>query len=371
MWLSEDLVNLLGNLEWGPYIGVPCSILKPLISYLENDRSATYIAATSEGEAMGLAAGWTLAGYQPVVLMQNSGLGNAINPLTSLQLIYRLPCLLLVSWRGEPGRPDAPQHQIMGQITPSLLARLDLPTEFLSGDAPADRGRVEHLHREMTSRRAPVALIVPRGSLAPGVEAPPRPGYPLLRREALGLITELLPDQAAVVATTGKISRELFAGGDQAHNFYMVGSMGCASALGLGLALAHPQRQVVIIDGDGACLMKLGNLATIGHYRPRNFIHLVLDNESYDSTGGQPTVSTTIPLEAVAHAAGYVNARRVETATELKEQLSLALAQPGPHFLLVKVASGAVADLDRPRLSPVQVKERFMAFINHPPEAAL
>lgn len=370
MWPGEDLAKLLSGFGWGPYIGVPCSILRPLISYLEADSSSTYIAATSEGEAMGIAAGWTLAGHQPVILMQNSGLGNAVNPLTSLQLIYRLPALLMVSWRGEPGHADAPQHQVMGPITPSLLKLLDIPTEILGGDQQVDLIKLSNLHQEMMSRVSPVALLVPRGTLAPGVESNPAPHYPLLRREAVGLIMEILTAQAAVVATTGKISRELYASGDRENNFYMVGSMGCASALGLGLALAQPQRRVVIIDGDGACLMKLGNLATIGHYRPRNLIHLVLDNESYDSTGGQATASSTMPLEAVAREAGYASTRRVVAAQDLKEYLPQALAQPGPHFILIKVASGALSDLGRPRLTPIQVKERFMAFVNQSPKAA-
>ncbi|MBW1918436.1 MAG: phosphonopyruvate decarboxylase [Deltaproteobacteria bacterium] len=370
MWTVDKLLKLLSDLGWGPYIGVPCSILKPLISHLQADSTLTYIAATSEGEAMGIAAGWTLADYRPVILMQNSGLGNAVNPLTSLQLIYRLPCLLMVSWRGEPGRPDAPQHQLMGQITPSLLSLLGLPSEVLSGDPQADQAKVEHLHREMVSHSSPVALIVTRGTISPGIESKSPGRYPLLRREAIDLLMEVLGGQAAVVATTGKISRELCALSDRTHNFYMVGSMGCASALGLGLALAQPERRVVIVDGDGACLMKLGNVATIGHYRPRNLIHLVLDNESYDSTGGQATVSSTIPLEGVAREAGYATARRVEASQDLREQLQYALAYPGPHFYLVKVASGAATDLERPRLSPVQLKERFMAFVSRPPEAA-
>jgi phosphonopyruvate decarboxylase len=359
---ADDLLNLFEELELGPYVGVPCSILNPLISFLDEDKSRVYVKATSEGEAMGVAAGWNLAGHQPVILMQNSGLGNAINPLTSLQLIYRFPCFLVISWRGEPGRPDAPQHQLMGQKILALLSLLEVPTGFLRGDWEQDQAEIRNLHRQMLARSSPVALIVSRGSLAAVVPSQPRSSYHLSRLEAIKTITNSLSGQEAVVATTGKISRELYNSLDQAGNFYMVGSMGCASAIGLGLALAQPHRKVVVLDGDGACLMKLGNLATIGHYQPRNLIHVVLDNEAYDSTGGQATTSSTISLAAVAREAGYASSHQVTEVQDLTQHLSLALTQPGPHCIVVKVATGAAAELQRPHLAPPDLKDRFRSF---------
>ncbi|MBM4287412.1 MAG: phosphonopyruvate decarboxylase [Deltaproteobacteria bacterium] len=360
---ATKLLNLFDDLGLGPYAGVPCSILNPLISSLEQDKSRIYVNAASEGEAMGVAAGWNLSGRQPVILMQNSGLGNAVNPLTSLQLIYRFPCLLIISWRGEPGRPDAPQHRLMGQKTPALLALLETPTEYLTGDWPTDREVIGRLHRQMVDLTSPVALIVPRGALtaAAGKEKPP--SRRLARQEAIGIILGALSGGEAVVSTTGKISRELYTTSDREGNFYMVGSMGCASAIGLGLALAQPERPVVVLDGDGACLMKLGNLATIGHHRPRNFIHVVLDNEAYDSTGGQATTSASISLASVAQAAGYSTSQEVRDPQALAGQLRQALAQPGPHFIVAKVAPGAAADLQRPHLTPPEIKERFMTFL--------
>ncbi len=209
-----------------------------------------------------------------------------------------------------------------------------------------------------------MALIVSRGSLAAVPASNNRSPYHLSRHEAIKTITRSLSGEEAVVSTTGKISREVYNSLDQAGNFYMVGSMGCASAIGLGLALAQPDRRIVVLDGDGACLMKLGNLATIGHYRPRNLIHVVLDNEAYDSTGGQATTSSTISLAAVAREAGYVSSQQVTEAQTLTHQLGLALTQPGPHFILVKVAPGAAADLQRPHLAPPALKDRFMSFVS-------
>ena len=359
---AEALLNLLEELELGPYVGVPCSILNPLISFLEKDESRVYVKATSEGEAMGVAAGWNLSGRQPVILMQNSGLGNAINPLTSLQLVYRFPCFLMISWRGEPGRPDAPQHYLMGQKTPDLLSLLEIPTGLLRGDWQQDQAEIRRLHQQMQALASPVALIVSRGTLAAVSASNNRSAYHLSRHEAIKTITKSLSGQEVVVSTTGKISRELYNSLDQAGNFYMVGSMGCASAIGLGLALEKPDRRIVVLDGDGACLMKLGNLATIGHYRPRNLIHVVLDNEAYDSTGGQATTSATISLAAVAREAGYVSSQQVTEAQTLSHQFGLALTQPGPHFIVVKVTPGAAADLQRPHLAPPALKERFMSF---------
>lgn len=363
---ATALLDLFDELGLGPYVGVPCSILNPLISFLDNDATRLYVKATSEGEAMGVAAGWNLSGRYPVILMQNSGLGNAVNPLTSLQLIYRFPCFLVISWRGEPGKPDAPQHRVMGQIMPALLELLTIPTAVLHGVWPEDQAAIRGLQQQMLAQRGPVALIVPKGTLAATVAESKPSAYPLSRLAAIQTIAQSLTGQEAVVSTTGKISRELYNSLDREGNFYMVGSMGCASAIGLGLALAQPQRPVLVLDGDGACLMKMGNLATIGHYQPRNLIHIVLDNEAYDSTGGQATTAATIALTEVARAAGYQSVQQVTAADALRQGLAQALAQPGPHFLLVKVAPGSQADLARPQLTPPELQDRFRAFLQRP-----
>jgi len=360
---ASDLLDLFDELQLGPYVGVPCSILNPLISFLDRAADRLYVRAASEGEAMGVAAGWNLSGRHPVILMQNSGLGNAVNPLTSLQLIYRFPCLLVISWRGQPGRPDAPQHRVMGQIMPDLLNLLTIPSAVLTGSWPEDQAAIRRLQEQMLTLAGPAALIVPKGTLAAIPTAPPQSRYTLTRLAAIHIIAQSLSGREAVVSTTGKISRELYNSLDREGNFYMVGSMGCASAIGLGLALSCPQRPVVVLDGDGACLMKMGNLATIGHYQPRNLIHLVLDNEAYDSTGGQATTASTISLTDVARAAGYGSVRQIVEAEALRASLLWALAHPGPHFLLIKVAPGSQADLSRPHLTPPELKERFGAFL--------
>ncbi|AEB10093.1 phosphonopyruvate decarboxylase [Desulfobacca acetoxidans] len=358
-----ELIEFFDNLGFGPYTGVPCSLLNPLISYLERDSNRLYVAAASEGEAMGIAAGWNLAGRQPVILMQNSGFGNAVNPLTSLQLIYHFPCLLVISWRGEPGRPDAVQHRIMGLKMPGLLALLGLSYTVLTGDWEVDREKLQWLQGQMTVLNQPAALIVPRGTIAPVTKYIQQPQRSLKRQEAIAIICQTLRGDELLISTTGKISRELYNTKDAGNNFYMVGSMGCASAIGLGLALAQPQRRVVVLDGDGACLMKMGNLSTIGHYRPANLIHLVLDNEAYDSTGGQASNSATASLSGVAKEAGYRTAQQVSDPEALTERLQTILGQPGPHFLLIKVATGAAVDLPRPSLTPPEMKDRFQTVL--------
>jgi len=366
---AAHLLDLFDELQLGPYVGVPCSILNPLISFLDNDPSRLYVRAASEGEAMGVAAGWNLSGHQPVIFMQNSGLGNAVNPLTSLQLIYRFPCFLVISWRGEPGRPDAPQHRLMGQIMPDLLNVLTMPSVVLKGNWPEDQAASRRLQQQMLALAGPVALIVPKGTLAATPSVKKQSPHSFTRLAAIQTIAQSLTGREAVISTTGKISRELYNSRDREGNFYMVGSMGCASAIGLGLALGQPQRPVLVLDGDGACLMKMGNLATIGHYQPRNLIHVVLDNEAYDSTGGQATTSSTISLTEVARAAGYRSVQQIGAEAPLRQYLAQALAQPGPHFLLVKVAPGSQADLARPHLAPPELKERFSSFLKQTEQA--
>jgi phosphonopyruvate decarboxylase len=364
--------------------GVPCSYFTPLVNYMTVDPELDYLSATSEGEAVAIAAGMVTAGKPAFVLMQNSGLGNAVNPITSMLYIYRMPVVLLVSHRGQPGgQPDEPQHELMGQITEQLAQLCGLRTHVF--DPEAFPATLDAAQRD----EVPVAYVVRKGTLEGGPKAPPlslsiqtgerRPDNsgtftPTLTREQA--LTAILPilnrgiDSAeglAVVGTTGKLSRELYElddrEGDKRNRFYMVGSMGCAAGFGLGIANAQPKRRVVVLDGDGALLMKFGSLATIGFCGPRNYHHVTFDNGAHESTGGQPTPSPAVDFATAAIACGYKHAATVADAEGLKASLEKHLATDGPTLLRVVIKTGARGELGRPKLTPRGCYERFRAYL--------
>ena len=358
--------------------GVPCSVFKPLVNYMTVDPELDYVPAASEGEAVAIAAGMTAAGRPSFALMQNSGLGNAVNPVTSLLYIYTIPTMLFVSHRGEPGRPDEPQHLLMGQITHELAALIGLRTEGLNPETfAANLGAA-------LSDGVPAAWICRRGLLEGGPAAPTirleartatvTPANAgtfvpeITREQALALLAPVLNEaMPATVSTTGKASRELYELDDQDHGranrFYMVGSMGCAAGFGLGIARAQPERQVVVLDGDGAVLMKLGSLATAGQLGAKNFHHVVLDNGAYESTGGQPTASPNVDFAAIALACGYRLAETVAAPGELRGAFERHLTVRGPTLLRVVVKTGARKDLGRPKLAPRDGWLRFCGFL--------
>ncbi|MCP2164301.1 phosphonopyruvate decarboxylase [Goodfellowiella coeruleoviolacea] len=360
------------------YTGVPCSFLTPLINAAINHPRLSYVGATSEGEAVALAAGAWLAGHTPVVLAQNSGLGNMVNPLTSLCHPFRIPVLLLCTWRGKPGLRDEPQHEVMGQVMHDLLTTIRVRHRPFPDQAHLVRPALDEVRHLLATAELPVALVVERGAVSAGQPLdPPAPQPPTTsgrladhcrgrdrpaRVHVLASVTDLVPPDVAVLASTGKCGRELFTLGDREQFFYQVGSMGCASALGLGIAL-NTRRRVVVLDGDGAALMKLGNLATIGACRPDNLIHVVLDNQAHDSTGGQRTVSGTVSFGQVALACGYRGAAVCDEVDGFAEAFQDALTRPGPHLLHTRIAVGSLDRLGRPTTAPHEVARRFRRFV--------
>ena len=358
------------------YSGVPCSFLTPLINRVIGDPAARYVGAASEGEAVGIAAGAWLAGRSTVVMCQNSGLGNTINPLTSLNWPFRIPSLLIVTLRGEAGIGDEPQHELMGRITTKLLDDIGVPSAGFPDDNGAIGPRLDAACAAMTETDLPYALVLSKGGIAEASldHAPPTPrpagqyrelidgGAKPARIAALERILDLVPDAAVLIATTGKCGRELFTLADRPQHFYQVGSMGCAGAMGLGVAL-NARRPVVVLDGDGAALMKLGALATIGAQGPENLVHLVLDNGVHDSTGGQATVSANVDFARVALACGYRRAATCDSIEGLTQALSEALAAPGPALVHLRIAPGSIEKLGRPTIPPPEVARRFRAFL--------
>ena len=377
MITGHDLAALLERHRFDFFTGVPCSLVEDVISALEQGSRAPYVAAVREDVAVGMAAGAWFAGRRPCVLMQNSGLGTSLNALASLSLMYGLPALLVVTWRGHGGK-DAPEHILTGAITPNLLELLGIPYRVLSVETAA--ADVEWAAREMQARMQPVAIVVPpkvveMGGLhgrRDGATAPYPAGRPQRGNEAAAPVSPTISRLAALTAArkplgaepivhaNGYICRESFAVGDRPQNFYMIGSMGLASAIGLGLSLARPPKPVVVFDGDGNLLMNFGILAMVGGLAPRNLVHVVFDNEVYGSTGNQASPSRGVRLDRVAAAAGYRSSVAVTQAADVERAVQAALVGDGPHFVLAKVTTEE-ADVPRIPFSPAEIRDRFRA----------
>ena len=383
---AEEFVEVASKFGFSWYTGVPCSFLTPFINYVINDSNLTYISSANEGDAVATAAGAVIGGKKAVVMMQNSGLGNAVNPLTSLIYSFGIPLLLICTLRGDRNLKDEPQHELMGQITEELLENMAIPWEYFPPEAEEIEAVLQRATSYMDKENRPYGLIMRKGTVAP--HALTGNAIPLSNRDinsklslsqnfftknkeervsrhqAIDKILEYInPQNTVVIATTGYTGRELFASGSQSNHLYMVGSMGCASSLGLGLALARPDLKVVVIDGDGAALMRLGNFATVGTYAGSNFVHILLDNEVHDSTGAQATVAGNISFAKIAEACGY-GITIAGDELSLLEVLFNSDSQDKPLFAHLKIRSGTLDNLPRPNLSPEAVVQRLMTHID-------
>jgi phosphonopyruvate decarboxylase len=376
---ASSFINHLRGLGYSQYAGVPCSFLTSLMNYVTGDPALDYIGATNEGEAIGITFGAFLAGLKTVTMCQNSGLGNMVNPLTSLNYPFRVPTMLIVTWRGQPEVKDEPQHEQMGRIMHRLLETLEIPSLPFPACETEIAKTLAEAEASMEQRKRPFALVMRRGSVAAhalSVRREPelvetdlrqnllaKANERLTRTAAIELILEALAGDEAIIATTGKTGRELFAISDRANHLYVVGGMGTASAIGFGVAHALPRRPVVVIDGDGAALMNLGMLATIGFYQPSNLLHIILDNGAHDSTGGQQTASGIVRFAALAAAANYHSAFAADRPEEIREAVRALRHRPGPSLLHVRIQPGSPKELGRPTLPPHEVKERFSEFL--------
>lgn len=465
---AESFVRAVEKRGFELWTGVPCSYLKPFINYVidagragdktpgqepfrpvtvsgrqssslktSTGRGLQYIPAVNEGDAVAIATGSTLAGRLAVVMFQNSGLGNAVNPLSSLNYIFKIPVLIITSLRGEPGGPhDEPQHELMGAITTGMLEILKIRWEYFPTEEAEVEAAVDRAVRHMGETGLPFAFVMRKDSVEPyalksrvvervetarkggsGVSEEERPligaraglegkksafrgdleeatlagakagsegrvplevgnlaatsqrKEPKVRREAILRVIQksALPGTGdLVIATTGYTGRELYALEDRPNQFYMVGSMGCASSFALGVALTRPDRRVVVVDGDGAVLMRMGALAVLGTQKPANLIHIVLDNGSYESTGNQATVSPSVDLCTVARACGYDRVVELNDPEELAQILA-ERDRPGYSsaltFIRVPILSGAPEGLPRPKVTPPEVAQRFAHFV--------
>ncbi len=374
---AKSFIETAKTAGFSLYTGVPCSYLKPFINYVIDADDLAYIGAANEGDAVAIASGADLGGKRAVVMFQNSGFGNAVNPLTSLNAIFKIPVLVITTLRGEPGGPhDEPQHDLMGQITTGLFDLMGVPWEYFPTEEAQIDGCLERAIGHMTRARTPYGLVMKKDSVAEHKlqkrPAPREIGAPLphpfawpsalpSREEALLAVQRNARPEDVIVATTGYTGRELYACADLPNQLYMVGSMGCAATFGLGLAWARPDRRVIVLDGDGAALMRLGALATLGYERPRNLLHVLLDNELHESTGAQSTVTHSVDLAQIARASGYPSVLRVD---DLEKLAALVRTPPGELTMAhVKIRKGVRADLPRPKVTPVEVEARMRAWL--------
>ena len=378
---AKEFIEAARELGFVRYTGVPCSFLTPFINYVINDNALEYIASTNEGDALATTSGSVIGGQRSIVMMQNSGLGNAVSPITSLSYIFRIPFLIIVTHRGEPGVKDEPQHELMGQITEELFNTMQIPSETFPSETKEIIPALQRAEKFMSKEHRPYAFIIKKGSIAPQkLDKKMIKNIAKSETEIRSLFDEKLTrldrntvlrhiinhasvDDSILIATTGFTGRELFSINDRVNHIYMVGSMGCASSFGLGLALARPDLKVIVIDGDGAGLMRMGNFATIGTYASNNFIHILLDNEVHDSTGGQSTVSKNINFAMIAKACGY-SMTLSGNKMELIDELFSLNKNEGPTFGHLKICSGTIENLPRPNVKPNEVLRRMMRHIN-------
>ena len=356
---NQDLYESLRRNDVDFYTGVPDSLLKHFCAFLyENVPSERHIITPNEGNAVALASGYHMAtGKYAMVYLQNSGLGNIINPITSLccEEVYGVPMLLMIGWRGEPGVKDAPQHSMMGRITPELLKLMNIPYSIVPDDVEDIDALVAKSVEHMKTHRTPYAWVVRKNTFpkftSPKAQA--SPNYPMLREEAIRIFLEALDPDAIVVSTTGKTSRELYAvrqilGHDNNNDFLNIGAMGHCSHVALGIAMQHPDRTVVCLDGDGALLMHMGSLASLGVCHPANLRHVVINNGAHESVGGQATAGFDVDFCAMALASGYTSAARTEDAETLTTMMKAWNTTKGPSFLEVRTKVGSREDLGRP-----------------------
>lgn len=367
----ENFYKTLNECGVTLFAGVPDSLLKNLCAYItDNSDPAHNIIAANEGCAVGLAAGHYLAtGKLPVVYMQNSGIGNAVNPLLSLAdgKVYSIPVLLIIGWRGEPGVHDEPQHVKQGEVTLPLLESMGIPYTVLQDDEEDALGETRRMALACLKESRPHAIVVRKNTFSKyKLMTKAVNDYPLSREEALKSLVNSMPGDSVVVSTTGKLSRELFElreslGQDHSHDFLTVGSMGHSSSIALGIALERPERRIFCFDGDGAFIMHMGSISNIGALSPRNLVHVVFNNGAHESVGGQPTLGFGIDMCSIARACGYREAFTVSTKEEFDALAARVGTLQGPVMIELRVRIDSREDLGRPTTTPSENKEAFMA----------
>lgn len=357
------------------FAGVPDSLLKNVCAYITDNVAPDHnIITANEGSAVGVAAGHYLAtGELPLVYMQNSGIGNAVNPLLSLadEKVYSIPMIVMIGWRGEPGVHDEPQHVKQGEVTLTLLDAMQIPYIILPEEDTEAATAAGMIANDCRKSGRPHVIIVRKGTFGSyklQIKVPN--DNPVGREEAMKCVVDSIPSDSIIVSTTGKLSRELYEYRDEkgmSHesDFLTVGSMGHSSSIALGIALARPDRRVFCFDGDGAFIMHMGAISNIGNLAPKNYIHVLFNNGAHESVGGQPTLGFNIDVPAIALACGYRSAVSVSSIDGIKTALSDLLKSEGPSLMEIKVGINSREDLGRPKTTPIENKEAFMNFIEN------
>jgi len=370
----EIFFNCLTQSGVGLFSGVPDSLLKNVCAYItDNTTPDEHIIAANEGNALAIGIGYHLASNKiPLIYMQNSGLGNIVNPLLSLadSEVYSIPIVLLIGWRGEPGVKDEPQHKKQGRVTRNLLDSMEIPYELLTPDMDAIKAEqmLQRIVYKSKAQKKPCALLVRNGSFSDyKLQTDKIYVRPLLREQALEKIVSELDERDIVVSTTGVTSRELFEfrekqGQGHEKDFLTVGGMGHASQIALGIAIQKKNRQVFCLDGDGALLMHMGALAINASMGCKNFKHIVFNNSAHDSVGGQPTVADQIDIQNIALSSGYRWVKQASTPESIQIAVKELRATSGPAFLEIQVKTGFRSNLGRPTITPIENKKAFMAF---------
>jgi len=372
----KELFKIFNSNNLTFFTGVPDSTFKGWMSFLEKEhgKKLTQIIAANECEAISVASGYHLStGKIGVVYMQNSGLGKTVNPLTSIcdPDVYSIPLILMVGWRGEPGKKDEPQHKKMGKIMIPLLETLKIPYRQIPSDINEGKKVIREIKNISMKSKKPVALIVKKGIITTEDcnehSDNEKNKLEMKREDAIKAIIDKLKGNEIIVSTTGKTSRELYEyrieRKEKPRDFYTVGGMGCAAAISLGIALHKPKKKIFVFDGDGSIIMQMGSLATIGHYKPENLNHIVFDNCAHDSTGGQTTVSKTVDFKKIAVACGYKNVKTVEKKKDLTKAIKNIFSIKGPNMIIVNVKKGSRENLGRPTTTPKENKDSFMQYI--------
>ena len=365
-----DFLAQLRQRGIGLITGVPDSLLKNFCALVDDEGGEVgHIIAANEGNAIAIAAGYHMgSGKLAAVYMQNSGLGNTINPLTSIAdpEVYRIPLLMIIGWRGEPGVKDEPQHIKQGRITPGQLELLEIPHWILEADSDPI-AVLEQAFAALQSRHSPVALLV-RADTFSDYKSRRKPLQlsSLKREDALRKVLALANLEDVIVSTTGKTSREVFElrveRNEAQRDFLTVGGMGHTASIALGVALGNPARRVLCLDGDGSLLMHLGALAIIGDIKPANFVHVLLNNAAHESVGGQPTVAGKVDFASIVIAVGYTGYFQASSLEELATVWPVINGQAGPLLLEIRVCVGSRDNLGRPTSTPEENKRAFMEF---------
>lgn len=356
------------------FTGVPDSLLKNICAYItDNAPREKHIIAANEGAAIGIASGYYMAsGRMPLVYMQNSGLGNTVNPLLSLadEKVYSLPVLLMIGWRGEPGTKDEPQHKKQGEVTLGLLDAMKIPYVILDANEDEALAQIHNVIASAKEKSIPHAIIIRKDTFGKyKLQHEAKNEYPLSREEAMKLVVDNLDNKDVVVSTTGKLSRELFEyreakGQGHEKDFLTVGSMGHSSSIALGIAIEKPERNIYCLDGDGAFIMHMGAISNVGTLSLKNYRHIIFNNGAHESVGGQPTLVFNLDIPSISQACGYKYAVTVSEKEEILQAINHLKSADGPALVEIRVRIASRDNLGRPTTTPIENKESFMNFLS-------